>query len=158
IDIHSHVLWGMDDGAESMEQTLAMLKIAREHGTTDIVATPHANFHFAYQPELVKRRISEAAAASGGVPVIHRGCDFHLSFDNVQDALEVPGRYAITTGPYLLVEFPDNSLTGMAEVLRTLLSRGLVPIMTHPERQLKLREIPAEFLDWVQQGCLVQVT
>jgi len=158
IDIHSHVLWGLDDGAESREQTLAMLKIAAEHGTTEIVATPHANFRYSYEPDVVKQRIAEASAATGSAPLIHRGCDFHLSFDNVQDALAAPGRYTINEGPYMLVEFPDNSLSGMGKVLATLLDRGLVPIMTHPERQLQLREIPAEFLDWIQRGCLVQVT
>ena len=51
IDIHSHFLWGMDDGAESIEQSLAMLKMAAESGTTDIVATPHANSRYAFDPE-----------------------------------------------------------------------------------------------------------
>jgi len=68
IDIHSHVLWGMDDGAESLDQTVAMLKMAAEHGTTEIVATPHANFHYTYEPDVVKQRIAEASAACGGAP------------------------------------------------------------------------------------------
>jgi protein-tyrosine phosphatase len=158
IDIHSHILWGLDDGAETLEQTLAMLRMAADHGTTEIVATPHANFHYSYQEQVVAERLAQVNALCGGRPVVHRGCDFHLSFDNVQDILETPGRYTINAGPYLLVEFPDNSLSGMAQVLGTLLGRGMVPIMTHPERQMKLREIPAEFLEWIQQGCLVQVT
>ena len=158
IDIHSHVLWALDDGSESLEQTLAMLAIAVEHGTTDIVATPHANFRYPYRHELVKQRLAEVAAASGGRPVVHRGCDFHLTFDNIQDALELPGRYAINGGPYLLVEFPDHSVAGMDQPLSALLGRGLVPIMTHPERHPQLREIIPPFLDWIQLGCLVQVT
>jgi protein-tyrosine phosphatase len=158
IDIHSHVLWGMDDGAETIEQTLALLKMAAEHGTTEIVATPHADFNYAFQPDLVKQRVAEASAASSGTPPLHRGCDFHLSFENVQDALETPERYTIDGGPYLLVEFPDESLAGMPQVLSALQRRGLVPIMTHPERQNRLREIPPEFLEWIRQGCLVQLT
>jgi protein-tyrosine phosphatase len=158
IDIHSHILWGMDDGAETLEQTLAMLRMAAEHGTTEIVATPHANFHYPYQEEMVKQRLVQASVESGGRPLIHRGCDFHLTFDNMQDVLQKPERYTINAGPYLLVEFPDNSIAGMPQVLSTLLGRGLVPIMTHPERQPKLRGIPPAFLDWIQQGCLVQVT
>lgn len=158
IDIHSHILWGLDDGAESLDQTLAMLRLAAEHGTTDIVATPHANFEFRYQEDIVRERIAEASAAAGGTPRIHRGCDFHLSFDNVQDALARPSRYWVGGGPYLLVEFPDASIAGMGQALSVLLERGLVPVMTHPERQLQLREIPAEFQQWIQEGCLVQVT
>jgi protein-tyrosine phosphatase len=158
IDIHSHVLWGMDDGAETREETLALLQMAAEHGTTEIVATPHADFDYAYQPDLVAQRLADVSAASGGRPVLHRGCDFHLSFENVQDALAVPERYTIDSGPYLLVEFPDHLPPGMGKVLATLQQRGLVPIMTHPERHVKLREIPGEFVEWIRQGCLVQVT
>jgi protein-tyrosine phosphatase len=166
IDIHSHILWGLDDGAETIEESLAMLQVAAESGTTDIVATPHANFQYRYETEVVKQRIAEVSTGvSGrpqgvsGKPRIHRGCDFHLSFDNVQDAIEHPAKYAINDGPYLLVEFPDNSpLAGMKRVLTTLLDCGLIPIMTHPERNMQLRRINKDFLEWIQMGCLVQIT
>ena len=158
VDIHSHILWGLDDGAETLEESLAMLKLAAESGTTDIVATPHANSRYRYQPEVIQQRIEEASAGTSGKPRIHRGCDFHLSFDNVQDAMENPAKYAINNGPYILVEFPDGPLAGMQRVLATLLDCGLIPIMTHPERQMQLRRIPDEFLEWIRMGCLVQVT
>jgi protein-tyrosine phosphatase len=158
VDIHSHILWGLDDGAETLEQSLAMMQIAAGSGTTDIVATPHANFRHSFQPALVTARIEEILAASGGHPKVHRGCDFHLSFDNIQDALEHPTKYAINGGRYLLVEFPDTALTGMGAALGALLHAGLIPIMTHPERQPVLRRIPADFEEWIQMGCLVQIT
>jgi len=158
VDIHSHILWGLDDGAETLDQSLAMLKIAAESGATDIVATPHANYRYAFQPALVAQRIGEVSAASGGRPRIHAGCDFHLSFDNVQDALEHPTKYTIDGGRYLLVEFPDTALTGMGAALGALLQRGLVPVMTHPERQPELRRITPDFEAWIHMGCLVQVT
>ena len=50
-DIHSHILYGLDDGAESVEDSLAMLELAAVSGTTDIVATPHANGQFEFRPE-----------------------------------------------------------------------------------------------------------
>jgi protein-tyrosine phosphatase len=158
VDIHSHILWGLDDGAETLEESLAMLKLAAESGTTDIVATPHANSKYRYQPEVVLQRIGEATAGVSGKPRIHRGCDFHLSFDNVQDAMENPHKYAINGGPYLLVEFPDGPLAGMKRVLTTLIDCGLTPIMTHPERHRQLQRINEEFVEWIQMGCLVQIT
>jgi|ERR1017187_1216765 protein-tyrosine phosphatase len=158
VDIHSHILWGLDDGAETLEQSLAMMEIAAGSGTTDIVATPHANFRYSFQAALISQRIEEISAASGDHPRLHRGCDFHLSFDNIQDALENPTKYAINGGRYLLVEFPDTALTGMGAALSALLQRGLIPIMTHPERQPVLRQIPADFEEWIHMGCLVQVT
>ena len=158
VDIHSHILWGLDDGAETLEESLAMLKLAAESGTTDIVATPHANSRYRYQPELIQQRIAEASAGISGKPRIHHGCDFHLSFDNVQAAMEDPAKYAINGGHYLLVEFPDGPLAGMKRVLTTLIDCGLTPIITHPERNRQLRRIDDEFVELVRMGCLVQVT
>ena len=66
VDIHSHILWGLDDGAETLEESLAMLKLAAESGTTDIVATPHANSRYRYQPEVIQQRIEEASAGISG--------------------------------------------------------------------------------------------
>jgi protein-tyrosine phosphatase len=158
VDIHSHILWGLDDGAQTLDQSLAMLHMAVESGTTDIVATPHANYRYTFQAHRVARRIEELLARGGACPRLHRGCDFHLSFDNVQDALAHPTKYAINGAQYLLVEFPDSALTGMNEALSALLQRGLVPIMTHPERQPVLRQITPDFESWIRMGCMVQVT
>jgi protein-tyrosine phosphatase len=158
VDIHSHILWGLDDGAETLEESLAMLDLAAESGTTDLVATPHANSKYRYQTEVILQRIEEVSARVSGKLRIHRGCDFHLSFDNVQNAMEDPAKYAINGGPYLLVEFPDGPLAGMKRVLTTLIDCGLIPIMTHPERHRQLRRINEDFLEWIQLGCLVQIT
>ena len=65
IDIHSHVVWGLDDGATDIEQSLSMLRAAAAGGTTDIVATPHSNAAFAYQAELLDERIRELASRTG---------------------------------------------------------------------------------------------
>lgn len=158
VDIHSHILWGLDDGAETLDESLAMLQLAAESGTTDIVATPHANSRYRYSTDVIKQRIEEVSQSVSGKPRVHRGCDFHLSFDNVQDAMENSAKYAINGGRYLLVEFPDSPMTGMKRVLTTLLDCGLIPIMTHPERNSYLRGIGEEFQEWVQMGCLVQIT
>ena len=158
IDIHSHILWGLDDGAETIEESIAMLKLAAESGTTDIVATPHANSQYRYESDIVESRIAELSSRYVGKLHIHRGCDFHLSFDNVQRVVENPAQFAVNDGPYLLVEFPDGPLAGMKRVLSMLLDRGLIPIMTHPERHVYLRRIPREFEEWVEMGCLAQVT
>lgn len=159
VDIHSHILWGLDDGAETFDDTLAMLKLAADSGTTDIVATPHANSRYRYNTEVVKQKIEQVSSSGSATPRIHRGCDFHLSFDNVQDAMDNPAKYSINGGRYLLVEFPNNNpLAGMKRVLATLLDIGLTPIMTHPERHNHLRKINEDFREWIQMGCLVQVT
>jgi protein-tyrosine phosphatase len=149
----------MDDGAPSADVSLEMLRMAAKAGTTDIVATPHSNAEFEYQPELIAERIGELTAQTGGTPRIHRGCDLHLSYDNVMGALENPAKYSINGGRYLLVECSDLHIAGsMDKVLDQLLGADLVPIVTHPERNPILRKETAKLEAWVELGCLVQVT
>ena len=85
VDIHSHICYGVDDGSRSLDETLAMLKIAMEGGTTDIVATPHSDLKFHFNPALVRERIAEIQERIGDGIRIHRGCDFHLFFDNIRN-------------------------------------------------------------------------
>lgn len=159
VDIHSHVVWGLDDGASDIEQSLGMLRAAAESGTTDIVATPHANAEFRYQAELLEERMRELTARTGGKPRIHRGCDLHLSFDNIDEVMQRPGRYSINGKQYLLVEFPDFQVGKHLDgVLQRLLDSGIVPVVTHPERNPVLQRELSRVEEWVELGCLVQVT
>jgi protein-tyrosine phosphatase len=159
VDIHSHVLSGMDDGAFTVEQSLAMLEIARESGTTGIVATPHCNPQYAYQPELVDRAIADLNARAGGKPKIYRGCEFHLTFDNINLLERQPSAYTIDGRQYLLIECPDSHVGNYTEpVLERLLHGGLIPIVTHPERNPMLQRKIDRIEAWVELGCLVQVT
>jgi protein-tyrosine phosphatase len=159
IDVHSHVLWGLDDGSASIEDSLAMLRSASEHGTAVIVATPHSNAEYSYQQELIEARILELIAHSGGNPRLLRGCDFHLSFDNIDVLLDQPSKYTINSKQYLLVECPDSSVGRHTEsVFNRLLDARIVPIVTHPERNPILQRKLSRVEAWVEQGCLVQVT
>ncbi len=159
IDIHSHVLPGLDDGSHSLEESLAMLRLAAKAGTTDLVATPHANLEFRYDPAQVDRKLAELRAAAGEKVRLHRGCDFHLYFENIEEAVAHPARYAINGKRYLLVEFPDLLVTrGTSQVFARLRQAGLTPIITHPERNYLLHTRLEELAGWVAEGTLVQVT
>lgn len=107
VDIRSHIFWGMDDGPLHLEQSLAMLKVAAEHGTTDIVATPRASFENPFDPAVIGQRLEELKARSNGSIRIHAGCDFHFGFGNIRDALASPHKFAINGRNHLLVEFAD---------------------------------------------------
>ena len=159
VDIHSHVLWELDDGSGSIEDSIAMLQAAHASGTTDIVATPHSNAEYTYQPDLVDEKIRELNARTSGKPKVHRGCDFHLSFDNIDHLLEQPSTYTINGKQYLLVECPDFHVGRHTEtVLRQIVDAGIVPIVTHPERNPVLQHKTSRVEEWVELGCLVQVT
>jgi len=159
VDIHSHFLWGLDDGARSFEESLEMLRIALESGTTDIVATPHSNTEYAFAPALIEERLAQLRSAGTPMPTIHTGCDFHLSFENVDRALQSPVTYTIAGSQYLLVECPDFRVGPETEtVLARLLDTGLIPVVTHPERNPVLQNDVTRLRAWVELGCRIQLT
>jgi protein-tyrosine phosphatase len=159
IDIHSHILWGLDDGAETLDVSLEMLACAAAAGTTDIVATPHSDLEYRFDPALVKERIATLNSSAGAKPTVHYGCDFHLSFDNLQDALQHPTRYTINQGPYLMIEFPPASApANLRAPVAALMQRGVVPVITHPERNAELCRCGPALDAWLGMGCLAQVT
>ena len=159
VDIHSHILWGIDDGSRSLEESLAMLKIAADNGTSDIVATPHANSQYKFEPSLIADRIAELRKHLPGLPRIHAGCDFHLNVPNVDDALRHPEKYTINGLSYLMVEFPDIIIPASSEeILRRLVAAGIIPVITHPERNPYLSRDLERLQSWCATGCLLQVT
>lgn len=159
VDIHSHIVYGVDDGAKTLEDSLAMLEVAARCGTTDIVATPHSDNKYQYNPELIAERIAELQAAVGDKIRIHRGCDFHLHFDNIRGCEEERSRFTINGERYLMVEFADTSIPrNIAYVFQDMLRRDITPVITHPERNALLMGRVGEMVEWVRFGCLIQVT
>jgi protein-tyrosine phosphatase len=159
VDIHCHILPGVDDGPRTLEESVAMARMAAASGTTDIVATPHANNHYVYDEALIEAKLADLRAAAGEVIRLHRGCDFHLTPENIRDALAAPAKYSVAGNGYLLVEFSDYSVPETAgDIFRKMLSAGLYPVVTHPERNPLLRERLELVELWVDQGCFVQVT
>jgi len=159
IDIHSHVLHGLDDGAATLEDSVAMLRIAAESGTTDLVATPHANLQYRYDPERIRERLAELAEAAGNRLRLYSGCDLHLSYDNIQDAIADPHKYTINRKCYLLVEFSDLLIfNNTPEIFAHLQDAGMVPVVTHPERNGLLQQRVENIASWVEAGARVQVT
>jgi len=159
IDIHCHLLPAVDDGAHSWEMSLAMCAMAREDGIEHIVATPHANDLYFYDRSALRQLVNELAQKVGHCPGISLGCDFHFSYDNLQDVLENSSQFTIDSTPYLLVEFSDYSLPpSVDENLAKLINLGLRPIITHPERNPLIQRRPERVIEWIRGGCLVQVT
>jgi protein-tyrosine phosphatase len=158
VDVHSHIVWGVDDGPATLDESVAMLRAAAEGGTTDIVATPHLNPRFEFNRELVQQRVQELATAVER-PTIHIGCEFHLTFDNVDHLMENLPTYTINAKQYLLVECPDFHIGRHTDtILRRLVDAGIVPIVAHPERNPVLRGKIDRVEAWVELGCLLQLT
>jgi len=159
VDIHCHVLPGLDDGPDSLEESLQMAEMAVADGITHLVATPHADGEFRFDSDLVQQRRNELQALVGGKLTLATGCDFHLSFENLQDLQGHPTRYTINQKSYLLAEFADFSIPPtIDDTLHQLQLARLSPIITHPERNGLIRAQPEKLYRWIHQGCYVQIT
>ena len=159
IDIHCHPLPGVDDGARSFEVAVAMCRIAAEDGVTHLVATPHSNYSYIFDPVLNRQLLAELQEKVGEKPKLLLGCDFHLSYDNIQICAENSKDFTINQTSYLLVELPDQFIPDhLSRVYYDIQIAGLKAIITHPERNPLLQRKPDLIEQWVSIGCLVQVT
>lgn len=159
IDIHCHILPGLDDGPEQFDQALAMAEDAIADGITHVIGTPHANDRYPFDYERVRQMRDELQANLGDRLHIATGCDFHMSPENLSALKEDPTYFCLNQQDYLLVEFNEFSIPpAMDHTLHELHLAGLRPIVTHPERNGILRAQPERLARWVRMGCYVQVT
>ena len=159
VDIHSHILPEVDDGPKSWDVSVAMCRAAAADGITHQVATPHANDRYHYDREYLRGLVAHLQQLVGDAPRLSLGCDFHLSYENIQDALAHPTRYVIDGTRYLLVEFSNYSVPQQTtESFLRLGDCGITVIITHPERNPILRESLQRVVEWAEQGCVIQMT
>jgi protein-tyrosine phosphatase len=158
IDIHSHILPGIDDGARSLQESLDMLRMAGADGTVTIVATPHGA---RVTPESVRKGVallSDAAAASGIDMAIMAGCETKFSANLVEDYRN--GKLlTINDAGYLLVEFSfSRAWTPLVHTsLYALQIAGVTPVVAHAERYPAVQGNPSLVVELARMGIPVQI-
>jgi protein-tyrosine phosphatase len=162
IDLHCHLLPGVDDGARDLEESLAMARLAVADGIQAIVVTPHAlnGVYRQGKEEILERfaRLQEFVAGHHLPLKLFPGADIHLApgfFHKLgnQELLSINGRR------YLLLELPSFALpAGLHDTLFQLKAKGFTPIITHPERNFAIQNEPEIVVDLRRYGALVQVT
>ncbi len=142
-----------------MEESLALAEASIAEGVTHIVCTPHSNDKYRFDPQVNRERMGMLQERLKDRLTLGLGCDFHLSYDNIESLQKDPKRYTINGTRYLLVEFPEfGILSNMQDWFYQMTAAGLVPIITHPERNPVLLQDPGRMAEWIRLGCLVQVT
>ena len=162
IDIHCHILPGMDDGPRTMEEAVSMARMAVADGIGGVLCTPH--WHPVIWPN--ERGDIVQAVAQLQTRLLHEGIALRvwagseLSFDASLDACLDGGRLCtLNGGPWLLLELPGYvPPPGIDGYLRSFRQRGYQVVLAHPERYDYILRDPARLHDWVSMGLAVQIT
>ncbi len=157
IDLHSHILPGLDDGAQSLSQALRMARIAAESGITAIAVTPHCATDRALEVTDAWRLL-RSALAQERIPVkLLRGMEIFGTPDTLP-LLQQGRLFTLNSSQYPLIEFPFQS-DGQLEtqILSGLLEAGYRPLVAHPERYEYIQNSPQRVNQWYRMGCLFQI-
>lgn len=162
IDIHSHILPGVDDGAQTEEDSLLMARAAVQDGITTIVATPHhRNGKYDNERENILKWVETLGHLfeKEGIPLtVLPGQETRINGDMIEE-LEERIILPINDTKYVFVEFPSANVPRYAsQMLFDIQVAGYIPIIVHPERNQELIEHPARLYEFVKKGALTQVT
>jgi protein-tyrosine phosphatase len=160
IDIHSHIMPEIDDGARSVEEAVRMAELAAADGIEIMVSTPHMFNGLSHNPgpDEIVERVNKLQDAVGSTLRIIPGSEVHVSHETAEQA-KSHRVIRINTRNYMLLEFPQLTVpTGVEDLFHKLELQGIRPILVHPERNAEIQGCPSIVTGFIEQGVLVQVT
>lgn len=163
LDLHCHILPGIDDGAEDLDASLAMAEKAISQGITHILCTPHHNNGRYVNPkEFVIYQVTKLQAEldKRKLPLtLFEGQEIRITGDLLEEIEQNRILFTDVANTYLLIEFPTMDVPAYTEQLFfDLRAKGHVPVIVHPERNAKFREDPNLLIPFLEMGCLAQLT
>lgn len=164
IDIHCHILPYVDDGSDSMEDSLEMARMAVDSGITAIIATPHCNLPYAEEKNYRSKALAsqflelQHAIQEASIPLrVYPGAEI-LCTPEVPELLRQDKLLTLAGSNYLLVEFFfDENLEYMDEMLSAISSEGVTPVVAHPERYEAIQRTPHILERWFRNGYVIQL-
>lgn len=161
IDLHTHILPGIDDGPPTLPEALALARATVRAGVSTVVATPHVSPRYPNDPTTMRRALRalrSALAAEGIALTVHPGAELDLERAvSLSDAELL--RLRLGSGPYLLLESPLSPLSGDPEPLvRSIQDRGHQILLAHPERSPVFQRDPGQLERLIAHGALTSVT
>lgn len=163
IDLHAHVLPGLDDGPADLGEAVAMCRVAAADGVTTVVATPH-QIHEEWEntdAPLIRRLCAEVEAAAGRVVRVLPGAEIRACAEipNGLDDLGASGLLTLAGSRYVLIEpSPYPFAPSLDDLVHELRVAGWRPILAHPERYGYFAERPESLRALVRRGALLQVS
>ncbi|MGQ9673833.1 MAG: tyrosine-protein phosphatase [Candidatus Aminicenantales bacterium] len=162
IDLHCHILPGVDDGAENLEEAVAMARIAWEDGVEKIVATPHlyregVDSGCLGSIEEKHQALCQSLRKNGISIDILAGAEVHISHNLIGEIRKNRRSLVLNGSSYMFVEFPSQHIfPGVKNLFFDLMSEGITPIIAHPERNRVLAEHPGLLFELIQMGAFCQ--
>lgn len=160
IDIHTHILPELDDGARSLDESIQMGLTSAADGIRIMVATPHAHdsLHLTHEPGVIRQKIEELNKGLEGKLEVVIGCELRFTHAVVSQVCVDKSAPTINGGPYVLIEFPHAVVpAGSERAVFELMNNGIKPIVAHPERNHQLMAEPGRFHRLVDMGVLGQL-
>ena len=162
IDMHSHILNGVDDGPKTPEESMVLLEQAVKEGITDIIATSHAfhpQFHTACDE--INKQVNDLnkECSKRGLPInIFTGQEIRVS-DQTAQLLMTGEALGLANSKYVLIELPSQGIPAFTtHIIQQILNQNKIPIIAHPERNRAIVEKPSRLAKLIQHGALAQVT
>lgn len=162
IDMHSHILFNVDDGPKSIEESIEMLKIAAQEGITEIISTSHSH-HPQYDVpfHLVNEQVKQLQEEMDiqNIPLkIHVGHEVRLN-DKILELYQTNRIHNLANSNYLLLELPSNNVPQYTKnIVNALIAEGITPIIAHPERNKGIAEKPERLERLIREGAVAQIT
>ena len=161
IDIHCHILPNVDDGSESLEESIEMAKIAESEGITRIVNTSHCHFDFKYKKgnelKLELEKFNQVLKEENINIEVLLGNELYYTSDLIERFNELDF-FSMNNSKYILMEFsPINFPKNIEDVIYEIKIRGYIPIIAHAERYKQVQEDVNIMLDCIKEGALIQV-
>lgn len=159
IDIHNHTLFGVDDGAKTLEESLKLLSDAKRQGAESVILTPHYRHGmFDYPLKRIQAHFEELTAASADIGIqLHLGCEYHVNRDMI-DAFRTGRCLTLAGGDYVLTEYSQVSeYSFIIEQTQHLLSCGYFPVIAHVERYACLLKKPVLCAELSNMGAMIQI-
>lgn len=162
IDLHCHILPGVDDGAKTLADSIAMAKEAVRQGITHILCTPHHNQRYTNEKTDVIKSVEalQKEFDARNIPLtLFEGQEVRIKRELIDEIKQDKILFADVTDRYLLAELPTRNIPDYTESLFFELRKmGIIPIIVHPERNLRFQEEPNLLLPYLNMGCLAQLT
>lgn len=156
IDIHSHVIFGVDDGPSTIEQSVAMISSAEKAGIRTIVATPHSHEALFETDKLIDHYEELLYRTRASDIILKLGYEVFIN-PSIQGA-DRKNPLTLDDSSYLLYELPFNATPKDGfDVLYSFRLKEIIPILAHPERNRNFLKAPEELSNYINAGCMIQV-